>query len=400
MRYQPPQVILDRYADVLVNFALNSGRGITRGEVVQCIVPDVAKPLLIALYATILKAGGHPVMRMLPSGLDKIFYEHADNDQLAFFPKKYIKARVDLIDHSIGVLADHDLHELQDVDPQKIIKNQEAQKSARIWMTDKEYAGKFTWTLALYGTPAMAREANLSLEEYWQEIIQACFLDKEDPVAEWQRIAKEQVRIKQGLDRLNIRRIHVEAAGTDLWLTLGEKRKWVGGGGRNIPSFEIFTSPDWRGTEGYISFNQPLYRYGKLITGVKLFFKHGKVSQAFASKNQDLLTQMIARPNADKVGEFSMTDASMSRITKFMANTLFDENIGNHFGNTHIAVGMSYKDAYDGDPLLVTKKEWKALGFNDSGEHCDIVSTTDRTITAVLDDGSSRVIYARGRFQI
>jgi len=181
---------------------------------------------------------------------------------------------------------------------------------------------------------------------------------------------------------------------------LGEKRRWVGGSGRNIPSFEIFTSPDWRGTEGYISFNQPLYRYGKLITGIRLEFKQGQVIKADAKQNQDLLTQMIARPNADKVGEFSMTDAKMSRITKFMANTLYDENIGNHFGNTHIAVGMSYKDAYNGDPLKVKKSWWKKMGFNDSGEHCDIVSTSDRVITAILENGKQVVIFAEGKFQV
>ena len=95
-----------------------------------------------------------------------------------------------------------------------------------------------------------------------------------------------------------------------------------------------------------------------------------------------------------------MTDAGMSRISKFMANTLFDENIGNHFGNTHIAVGMSYKDAYDGDPKELNKALAKKLGFNDSGEHCDIVSTTDRVITAVVAGGSNKVIFAKGKFLV
>ncbi len=398
--YSPSQIILDRYADVLVNFALNSGKGIKPNEVVQCLVPDVAKPLLLSLYKAILKAGGHPVVRLLPTGIDPLFYELANDDQLTFFPKKFIKARVDLIDHSIGILADHDLHELQHIPAEKIIKNQEAQKKARSWMSDKEYSGKFTWTLALYGTMAMAKEANLSLEKYWEQIIDACFLDKENPVAEWKKISLEQKRIKTALNHLPITRIHLEARGTDLWMSLGKKRKWVGGGGRNIPSFEIFTSPDWRGTQGNISFDQPLYRYGKLIQNVRLEFKNGKVVSATASKNQDLLRQMIRRPNADKIGEFSLTDASMSRITHFMANTLYDENIGGEFGNTHIAVGMSYKDAYDGDPLNVPKSDWKRMGFNDSGEHCDIIATTDRLVTAELADGSTKVLFDSGKFQI
>ncbi len=398
--YQPSQEILKKYADVLVKFALNSGAGIKPGEVVQCIVPDVAKPFLLTLQRSILEAGGHPVMRLMPTGVDRTFYEMANEDQLTFFPKKFVKARVDLIDHSIGILADHDLKELVGIDPAKIIKAQEANKQAREWMTNKEYDGKFTWTLALYGTPAMAKEAGLSLEAYWQEIIHACFLDDVDPIARWKAVNAEQERIKQALNVLPIDRLHIEAEGTDLWLSLGEKRQWVGGGGRNIPSFEIFTSPDWRGTNGTISFNQPLYRYGNIIRDIQLQFKDGVVVEARARKNESLLQQMIDRPNANKIGEFSMTDHRMSRITRFMANTLFDENIGNHFGNTHIAVGMSYKDAYAGNPRELNKTLAKHYGFNDSGEHCDIVSTTDRTVTAILRDGTEKVLFRDGKFQV
>lgn len=398
--YQPSQKTLKKYADVLVKYALNSGQGIKKGEVVQCIVPDVAKPFLIELHKSILEAGGHPITRLLATGIDRDFYELANDDQLTFFPKKYLKSRVDLIDHSIGIIAEHDLHELKDVDPSKIMKSAESKKKVREWMSDKEYAGKFTWTLALYGTPAMAKEAKLSLEAYWQQIIQACFLDKQDPIKYWKQVATEQSRVMKQLNSMKIDKLHIEAPETDLWITLGEKRKFVGGSGRNIPSFEIFTSPDWRGTEGTIYFNQPLYRYGNLITDVRLTFKKGKVVKATASKGEKLLKQMIARPNADKIGEYSLTDSRASRITKFMANTLFDENIGGKYGNTHLAVGMSYKDCYDGDPAKLKKAEWKKLGFNDSGEHCDIISTTNRTVTAILTDGSEKTIYKEGKFTV
>jgi aminopeptidase len=70
---------------------------------------------------------------------------------------------------------------------------------------------------------------------------------------------------------------------------IGEKRQWVGGTGRNIPSFEIFTSPDWRGTDGWIRFNQPLYAYGTLIEGVELEFKKGIIVKAMAKKNEKVL---------------------------------------------------------------------------------------------------------------
>jgi aminopeptidase len=109
---------------------------------------------------------------------------------------------------------------------------------------------------------------------------------------------------------------------------------------------------------------------------------------------------MIATDGADRVGEFSLTDKRFSRITRFMAQTLYDENVGGPFGNTHIALGRSYQDAYSGDIASVQPEEWERLGFNNSSVHTDIVSTTDRVVTAQLRGGGERVIYRDGEFQL
>jgi aminopeptidase len=398
--YQPDPVVLKKYADILIKFALHGGKGVKEGEVVQCIVPDVAKPLYGPLQQAILKSGAHPLMRFLATGFDKPFFKFASDAQLTFFPTEYLHARAHLIDHSVAIIADHDLHELKDIDPQKLIKASESKKQMRVWLNDKEAQNKYSWTLALYGTPAMAKEAHMSLKRYWQQIIDACFLSAIDPITTWKQITKEINRVKNKLNAFPIDQLHIEAEDIDLWLTLGAQRQWLGGGGRNIPSFEVFTSPDWRGSHGHIGFNQPLYRYGNLITGIRLEFKNGRVSKATAKTNQKLLREMIARPDADKIGEFSLTDSRLSKITKFMANTLFDENIGGRYGNTHIAIGMSYKDTYDGNIATVTKKTLDKLGFNNiyCGEHCDMMSTTDRTVTATLKDGSTQRIYQNGQF--
>ena len=396
----PTDLIYQKYADVLVNFALNGGEGVKPNEVVQILVPDVAKPMYGALQQAILKAGAHMLGRFLPTGFTRDFYDLASDAQLTFFPETYIKQRTKLIDHSIAILAEHDLHELTGVEPKKIFANRKSQQKVRQWLNDKEAQGKFTWTLGLFGTKAMAKEAGLSLEEYWQQIIKACFLDYDDPVTKWKKVSSEIEAIRAKLQSLPIKRLHIESADTDFWVTLGEKRKWKAGGGRNIPSFEIFVSPDWRGTEGKIQFNQPLYQYGNLIEDVYLEFKNGKVIKATAKKNQNVLREMIAQKDADKVGEFSLTDKRFSRIDKFMANTLFDENIGGAHGNTHLALGMSYVDTYDGDVQQVTKQELKQLGFNNvyCSVHTDIISTLDRVVTAEFKDGSQKVIYAHGQF--
>ena len=397
---QVTEPLLAKYADILVNYALGSGKGINKGEVVYCVVPDLAKPMYGALQTAILKAGGQPMMRLAATGFNRQYYEMATQGQLTFFPKAYFRERTKLLDHFIGILAEQDLKELQGIDPQKIMMAAEATKPLRDWQNDKEYAGNFTWTVALYGTQAMAKAARLSLAEYWDQIIKACFLDFDKPVQKWREVNAEQQRVLSILNALPIETIHVEAEGINLWLKLGQSRKFIGGGGRNIPSFEIFTSPDWRGTQGSIAFNQPLYRYGHLVEGIELTFSQGKVIKAHAKRGNDLLLQMLKRPNADKVGEFSLTDARLSRITKFMANTLFDENMGDHFGNTHIALGMAYKDAYQGNPQLLTKPLAKKLGFNDSGEHTDIISTVNRQVTAIMQDSQEKVIYRDGRFTL
>lgn len=398
----PSNAVYQKYADVLVNFALNGGVGIKPNEVVQILVPDVAKPMFGALQNAILKSGGHVLGRFLPTGFTRDFYDLASDEQLKFFPANYLKERTRLIDHSIAILAEHDLHELTGVEPKKIFANRASQQKVRQWLNDKEAAGKFTWTLALFGTKAMAKEAGLTLHEYWQQIINACFLDYGDPVAQWKKVTGEIESIRVKLQALPIHRLHIEAADTDLWITLGEKRKWKAGGGRNIPSFEIFVSPDWRGTQGHIRFNQPLYQYGNLIEDVYLEFNKGRVVKATAKKNEQVLQEMVAQTDADKVGEFSLTDKRFSRIDKFMATTLFDENIGGAYGNTHLALGMSYVDTYDGDVRSVTKQELKRLGFNNiyCSVHTDIISTLDRTVTAELADGSQKVIYSQGQFAL
>ncbi len=403
MTYTPPPQTLARYADVLVNFALGGGQGVKRGEVVRIVAHEAAKPLYVALHRAVWRAGAHTLGQYLPDedaacNLPREFYECADEHQLDFFPAASMRGLIDQIDHQVAVLSDSDMHALEGVDPAKIMRNARSMKPWMDWRGEKENAGRFTWTLGLYGTPAMAAEAGLSEEDYWRQIVGACFLDEQEPIARWREVSAQIAEYVERLNALDIERLSVVGADVDLRVTLGERRRWVGGSGRNIPSFEIFTSPDWRGTEGWIRFNQPLYRYGNLIDGIRLEFAQGRVVSASAEHNENVLREMVATENADKVGEFSLTDSRFSRITKFMAETLFDENVGGPFGNTHIALGKSYHDCYAGDPTELTAAEWEQLGFNESSVHTDIVSTSDRRVTATLRGGEETVIYADGRF--
>ena len=398
--YTPSPEILKKYADILVKFALRSGRGCQPGDVVLLQVPECAKPILGPLQLAVLEAGGHPLIQYLPDGLSRQFYLHASDEQLIYNPTQRLMGTVADITHTVSIIAEDDKHELEGIDSKKMMARLQAMKRYREARQAKEGRGEFTWTLALYATPAMAEEVGMSLEEYRQQIIDACYLDYDDPIAEWQKVFVSLEETKSKLNALPMESLHITGPDADLIVKVWPERQRLGGSGRNIPSFELFVSPDWRGTEWWIRFNQPLYYHSTLITGIQLWFEKGKVVKATADKNEQVLLDMIAVEHADKIGEYSLTDKRLSRITKLMGETLYDENVGGEYGNTHLALGSAYKDSFVGDESAVSPEERDQMWFNESAVHTDMMSTTPRTVTATLSDGTTTVIYKDGEFLV
>ncbi|WP_121353333.1 aminopeptidase [Flavisolibacter nicotianae] len=396
--------LLKKYAQVMVHYALNDGKGINKGDTVFLVGQECTRDLFMAMAEEIYAAGGNLISNYQPNNLRsgslaRYLLLQGTDEQIGFFATPYWKGIVEATDHILFIVSEPDVHYLEDIPASKISRMNSARAPYMKMREQKEQAGKLSWSLCLYGTQSMADEAGLSLEEYWEQIIEACYLREEDPVGKWKAVQKEIETIKDKLDALEIDTLHIRGEDVDLAVKIGEHRKWLSGGGKNIPSFEIFTSPDWRGTNGTIRFNQPLYYSGKRISGVSLAFENGVVTAASASENEEALKEMIAQENADKVGEFSLTDRRHSRITRFMATTLFDENRGGEFGNTHIALGNAYKDTFTGDMATVKEEEWAAMGYNSCPKvHTDIISTSDRTVTAILRNGTERVIYRDGQF--
>lgn len=396
--------LLKKYAQVMVRYALNNGNGISKGDTVFLIGQECTKDLFMAIASEIYGAGGNVISNYQPdntrdNSLPRFLLQNGSDEQISFFARPYWQGIVDATDHILFIISEPDIHYLEGIPSGKISMMNSARAPYMKMREMKEQAGKLSWSLCLYGTQSMADEAGLTLEEYWEQIIEACYLREDDPVTKWKAVQKEIEDIKDKLDALEIEKLHIKGEDVDLEVQIGQHRKWLSGGGKNIPSFEIFTSPDWRGTNGYINFNQPLYYSGKRISGVSLQFENGLVVASSASENEDALKEMISQENADKVGEFSLTDRRHSRITKFMATTLFDENTGGEFGNTHIALGNAYKDTFTGDMATVSDEQWAEMGYNSCPKvHTDIISTTNRTVTATLHDGTQKVIYKEGQF--
>lgn len=398
--YEPSYELLKKYADVLVKFALRGGEWAKAGETIFVQIPECAKPFYLPLQKAILEIGAHPIMEYLPDGVAKHFFDHANDDQIIYYPSHFLHGKVEQMTHVISVIAEADKHELKDIDPKKLAARIHSRKEYKEKRMKKEMDGKMTRTLGLYWTQAMADEAGMSLETYWQEIIKACYLDKEDPIVEWKKTVENINTIKEKLNALPIERVHVESEDADIKIKIWTNRQRLGWWWRNIPSFEIFTSPDRRGTQGRIKFNQPLYHFGHMIKDIYLKFENGIIVDFDASENKEGLKEMINIPNANKVWEFSLTDGRFSHITKFMGETLYDENMWGPEGNTHIAIGSAYNETFTGDASKLTEKELEELGFNQSAEHTDIISTKRRKVTATLSDGTQKVIYENGQFTV
>ncbi|MDY6906434.1 MAG: aminopeptidase [Thermodesulfobacteriota bacterium] len=393
---------LDRYADVLL-WGLSKARtkGFKKKDIILVRYDPAAVKLAEIIHNKLLAEGKNPVMRAGQTpGMEHSFYSLADDAQLAFQApgdRELLKN----LNGSISLIAPESLTHLRDIDPKKIGRAAAARKPLRDLLDARENKGEFGWTLCMFPTQEMASHAGLSVEAYAKQIIRACFLDRKDPVDQWMSVYKKAMTIKRWLNRMRINRLHVESRHTDIEINPGESRKWLGISGHNIPSFELFLSPDWRNTRGTYFADMPSYRNGNYIKNLKIEFQKGEAATITADEGQAFARKLLATDDgAPRIGEFSLTDKRFSKISRFMANTLFDENFGGRQGNCHIALGASYADTFAGDPAKLTKPLKRKLGFNDSAIHWDIINTEKKRVSAILPSGKKKTIYENGTFTL
>lgn len=391
---------LEKYAKVLF-WGLSTARTepYAPGDIILIRTDFEAMPLAEAVHELCMKEGFNPVIRINPNPtIERNFFIHGLDEQIEF-KTPGDKELFSNLNGLISLIAPSSLTHLKDIDPAKNAKLTVAKKYLREIIEQREINGSFAWTLCLMPTAALAEQAGLSLDAYTGQIVKAAYLDAEDPAAEWQRTFDQAQEVKAWINGLDAVSYHVKSENTDLTVGPGVMRRWIGVSGHNIPSFELFLSPDWRETEGVYYADQPSFRTGNLIRGVRLTFEKGEVIEVEAEEGEEFVRKQLAMDEgAKRLGEFSLTDRRFSKIDTFMANTLFDENFGGDHGNCHVAVGSSYADTYAGDQKELTKEKKQELGFNDSALHWDLVNTEPKTVTARLADGSEVVIYKDGEF--
>ncbi len=393
---------LERYADVLL-WGMQKARtkSFKKADIVMVRFNQRAVKLAELLQVRLLDRRLNTMLRMLATDrMEYDFFSRADKEQLSFIAPGE-KEMVKNLNGTIFLNAPESLTHLQTIDSRRITAAVIARKPLRDILTQREEQGLFGWTLCSLTTPQLARHAAMSQKQYTEQIVKACYLNAPDAVSKWEEIFRNAREIKQWLNSMRITSYHVQSARIDLRVGHGLQRRWIGISGHNIPSFELFISPDWRQTEGVFFANQPSYRNGNLVRDVRLEFKNGSVCAVDAEYGRAFVQEQVGMDaGAARLGEFSLTDIRFSKIDRFMADTLFDENFGGAYGNCHIALGASYSDTFRGRPALLTKKFKQQLGFNDSALHWDLVNTENKTVTAHLAGGRTQVIYENGRFKI
>ncbi|HBY99512.1 MAG TPA: aminopeptidase [Chloroflexi bacterium] len=324
---------LTRLADVIVRYSTEVQPGewvVLRGE------PE-GEPLLKALYAAVLAAGGQPSLHLNPGWANYLLLARGNDAQLEFIPplQEVAQTRADVI---INVLAERNTRLLSNIPPDRQQHREQATRPLFERFMERSASGALKWCVTLFPTNAYAQDADMSLDEYESFVYRAGLLDDPDPAARWQEISARQQRLVEwlkGCDQVGIR-----GADTDLRLSIKGRTFINASGKRNFPDGEIFTGPVEQSVEGWVRFTYPALISGREVTGIELFFEDGRVVKASATKNESALLSLLETdPGARHVGELGI--GTNPGITRFTRNTLFDEKIQ---GTFHLALGASYLD--------------------------------------------------------
>jgi len=210
-------------------------------------------------------------------------------------------------------------------------------------------------------------DGDAALERLWSQIERVCRLDEPDPAAAWRARVAQLADSAERLARAQLDSLHFQGEGTDLHVGLLPGVRWMGGGvttawGRdhvpNIPTEEVFTSPDPERTEGVVRSTKPLLVSGRAVTGLRMRFERGRAVEIDADSGADLLRQLAARDEgAARLGEVALVDGSgrIGALQTIFRQTLLDENAA-----SHIAIGRGFTFLSD-DPRSTERINMSAV---------------------------------------
>lgn len=356
-----------RYARLLVNYCVE----LQPGERLYLSTTTLAEPLVTAIYEEVLKAGGHCEYDLETEGRARAMREYGSADQFAYVPTLRDRA-IREFEGYIRIAAPFEL-----LAPAAAPELKEAGRNAMAKLNRTYFARtadrRLKRSLCIWPTEALAEEAGMALDEYRDFVYRACKLDQHDPRAAWLTVRQRQQKIVDHLNGCTEFR-YVNERGDIRFTTRG--RRWINSDGRtNMPSGEVYTSPEENSVNGTIYFDYPAIRDGKEVRGVTLEVKDGYIERWDAEAGREVLDETFRIEGARRFGEAAIgTNYDIDRFTK---QILFDEKIG---GTIHMAVGQSYL---------------QAGGKNESSVHWDMIADMRRGGRVEAD---GRVIYENGQF--
>jgi aminopeptidase len=326
-------VRLSRLADLLVNYSTS----VKPGDWVGILGDVTVLPALREIYSAVLKAGGNPSVMLSDDWMTRQFALNATDEQIGWLDpltSKYTQEG----DVYIRIGGVPNLRAMSNVPGSRL---QRIAGARRDWLStrmDRAARGEFRWVGAWYPTEASAQEASLSLEDYADFVYGATFCDLDDPIAAWNRVRDEQQGKVDYLAGKND--IVLKGPNIDLSLKITDRVFINCCGDKNMPDGEIFTGPVEDSVNGWVRFSYPSIVSGRAVSGIELRFEQGKVVEAHAKENDELLqAQLNTDAGARYLGEFAI--GTNFGINRFTSNILFDEKIG---GTVHMAIGLGYPE--------------------------------------------------------
>lgn len=294
---------------------------------------------------------------------------------------------------------------MDDVDS-NILKNTSLHmRKTQKYFRDLYEADKLNWCIAAVPNELWASNGlKMTNEELWNKIFDICLVNGDfTSYDKWVEKINNMMKIADNLNNYNFEYLkYTNSLGTDLSVYLPKGHMWKTGFGShgeicNLPTEEIFTSPDYKKTEGIVYSSKPLYYNNVLIDNFSLTFKNGKVVECHAEKGEDLLKTIIETDeNSCYLGECALVsyDSPINNTGIIFNETLFDEN-----ASCHLALGRGFIECISNEDL--SDEELKNRGVNVSNTHVDfMIGTNDLKIVGITDEKEEITIMKNGNLII
>ncbi len=393
---------LARLAELIVRFGAN----VQPGQIVSVSTEPGKEELTRAVAGVAYQVGAKFVEpRFFDPHFKRARALHADPDTLGYVPPWVGAHMLALGEHRSALIALHgpvEPHLMDGLDPARLGRDMLPSVPESTRVINQRTVN---WTVGPCPTVGWAElvhpglSGGAALERLWQDLAHVCRLDEPDPAAAWTQRMDRLQAVTRRLDEIRIDALRFQGPGTDLSVGLLPSSRFTAGRFRtvdgivhapNLPTEEVFTSPDPERTSGVVTSTKPLRLAGVLIKGLRVGFERGRAVQIDADEGAEALRTLAGRdPGAARLGEVALVDreSRIGQLATVFSDTLLDENAA-----SHIALGAGFDMAVADDP--------DRGRLNRSDIHVDfMIGSAQVAVTATTHSGSEVPLLDNGEWR-